>query len=417
VRAAVALPAQPRLLTNLSYALLLAAVSISLSGDEVQRVAMAALTLDLTGQPSGWAAVLTAGAVPQAAFMLLGGVATDRFRPRTVMLVGHLALGVATAALLILVATGGASLWHLLVVSAVTGTLLAFVTPALFVMVPFVVPPAQVQRATALSEAAGSAAQALMPPVAGVLVAAAGSAPGFALNALSFFVSAACVWGIRETRQGSGQTPAEHVLKESVLAQLAGGFRAATSDIQLWMSIVLGTILSLGSSMAFMVGLPALSKLELAAGDQGIGALYGAFGLGALAGTLVSLVFRPRRAGLTGSALVLGYGLCLGATGLAPTVAIALPLLVVAGLCNMLAGMIFLVLLQTRPSETVRGRVMSLLLFGVFGLSPLWYTVAGFLGDAVGPRWLVVAGGGVSLIAGLVGAATWLRLPAEPVRP
>src|SRR5688500_12028254 len=125
--AAVALPAQPRLLTNLAYLLLLVAVSISLSGDEVQRVAMAALTLDLTGQPSGWAAVLTAGAVPQALFMLLGGVATDRFRPRTVMLVGQMALGATTAALLIPIALGITTLWHLLLFSAVTGIVLAFV--------------------------------------------------------------------------------------------------------------------------------------------------------------------------------------------------------------------------------------------------------------------------------------------------
>src|SRR5215470_5295629 len=54
----------------------------SMPGDGVQGVALAWLTLALTGSPLTLGSVLLAGAVPRAAVVLLGGAVSDRLSPR-----------------------------------------------------------------------------------------------------------------------------------------------------------------------------------------------------------------------------------------------------------------------------------------------------------------------------------------------
>ena len=56
--------------------------TISLLGDQFHFVALAWLTLQLTGSGLALGTVLVAGAVPRAIFMLVGGALTDRFSPR-----------------------------------------------------------------------------------------------------------------------------------------------------------------------------------------------------------------------------------------------------------------------------------------------------------------------------------------------
>ena len=64
--------------------------------------------------------------VPTIAFLLLGGVVSDRFDRRRVMLAADVARGLAIGVIAVLSLTGALELWHMLVLVAVFGAGTAF---------------------------------------------------------------------------------------------------------------------------------------------------------------------------------------------------------------------------------------------------------------------------------------------------
>jgi MFS family permease len=162
---------------------------VSLLGDHFQVVALAAVALALTGRASGLGAPLAVEAVPRVLLMLVGGVATDRFRPRAILVGTSLVQGVLTAALAGLALRGDLALWHLYLYAGAVGTATAFFLPASMAVVPEMLPPEQVRRGNALWSLAFNLARSVAPPLAGVAVALGGGATAFALDAVSFFVA------------------------------------------------------------------------------------------------------------------------------------------------------------------------------------------------------------------------------------
>lgn len=73
-------------LRDRDFRLLFGGETISVVGDHFHFVALAWLTLQLTGSGLALGTVLMTAAVPRAAFMLLGGALSDRFSPRSLML-------------------------------------------------------------------------------------------------------------------------------------------------------------------------------------------------------------------------------------------------------------------------------------------------------------------------------------------
>jgi MFS family permease len=117
--------------------------------------------------------VLAARSIPNAAFILLGGVIADRL-PRLAVMVTSNVVSMATqgkvAALLL---TGNAEIWQLVVLSVLNGTSAAFFFPASQGIVPQTVPEAMIQ-ANALLRLALNAANVFGAALGGALVAAAG---------------------------------------------------------------------------------------------------------------------------------------------------------------------------------------------------------------------------------------------------
>src|ERR1700755_3119741 len=107
-------------------------MSGSLIGDGMLLVALAWQVYDLFGVPAAMSAVGVALSLPQVATLLLGGVISDRFDPRRVMLVSDVVRGAVMAVLAVLSLTGTlSSLWMLLVLTAIYGAAAGFFGPAL----------------------------------------------------------------------------------------------------------------------------------------------------------------------------------------------------------------------------------------------------------------------------------------------
>ena len=101
-------------LAEREFRLLFAGRAISFLGNAMAPIALAFAVIDLTGSKSDLGLVLAARAVPQLVFLLIGGVWADRLPRNKVMVASSLASGATQAAVAVLLLTGNAELWQLL---------------------------------------------------------------------------------------------------------------------------------------------------------------------------------------------------------------------------------------------------------------------------------------------------------------
>jgi MFS family permease len=377
--------------------------TVSFSGDQFQIVALAIVALDLTHSTSGLGAVLTVQAIPRALFMLFGGAATDRFRARTVMLVSDFLQSLVVVALALLAFSGALSLWHLLVYAALSGTVFAFFLPAANTIVTDLVPTDNVRAANALGNTAQNLAIFLMPPLAGLAVAAMGAAPAFAFNALALLGSVTTLSLIREKPHLVATRPGP---SPSVLAHLRESIDAARRDTPTFLTLIMAVVYCLGFFGAQFVALPALAKLSLDAGDGGVGLVLGARGVGGLIGGIIAGSITIRRMGLVGSALIVALGATMVVGALAPTLWLAVLLFGVTGVLGAMVGVIFFTLIQVRAPEEHRGGIMGLVSLAIFGVTPLGFAVAGAIGTELGPRGILVFGAVCIAASGFLGLSS-----------
>lgn len=218
---------------------------ISLVGDQFQIIAMTLLVLNVTQGATDLGIILMFQALPRVVFSLVSGIAIDHFSARKVLIVSNLVQGILVAGLCVLAVGDELNLWHLYIYALISGTALAFSYPAGNSMIPELVPPSQVRSANALSATVFSLSRFVVPAIAAWVVAAAGIASAFGINALTFVLAVLFVALIH--------LPAEKTIRDGLderdtswWKKLATGFNAARKNSVIWIAIIISLIYSLG---------------------------------------------------------------------------------------------------------------------------------------------------------------------------
>ena len=395
-------PAAPTLFTPLrisNFRNLWLGHGISLIGDQFKFVALSWLVLSLTGRSGALGTVLMLQAIPRSILMLAGGVVTDRFHPRSVMLLSDLFRALVVGTIAVLAWTQRITMPHVYALALLFGTVHAFFFPAQSAMIPELVPPGVLRQANAINQLTTQVVIAGAPALAGFLIAGVGVAAAFGVDATSFLISAAFLFLIRP--------PARHSdTRTHPWMQFVEGLRYVRGDAVTLTTVIVASLLFFGYSGATFVGLPVLAKGPLAAGPVGLGALFSASGAGALVGGVIGGMRAVGRRGLTGNVIIIAMGILLGGVSLAPTLGTAAVLLFLSGALMSWLGITFMTLLQLRTERSYMGRVMAIMLFGIYGLYPFSYGLAGWVSEAIGVRALFVAGGGMIVAAGVLGLAS-----------
>ena len=395
-------PASPTLLAPLrirNFRNLWLGQGISLIGDQFKFVALSWLVLSLTGRSGTLGTVLMLQAIPRSVLMLAGGVVTDRIHPRSVMILSDLFRALVVGTIAALAWTQRITMPHVYALALLFGTVHAFFFPAQSAMIPELVPPGTLRQANAINQLTNQVVIAGAPALAGFVIAGVGVAAGFAVDTTSFLVSAAFLLLIRP--------PARHGdTRARPWAQFIEGLRYVRSDQVTLTTVVVASLFFFGYSGATFVGLPVLAKGPLAAGPLGLGALFSASGAGALVGGVIGGTRAVRRRGLTGNAVIILMGVLLGLISVAPTLGTAAGLLFLSGALMSWLGITFMTMLQLRTDRAYMGRVMATMLFGIYGLYPFSYGLAGWVSEAIGVRALFVAGGAMITAAGTLGLAS-----------
>ncbi|HEY3185633.1 MAG TPA: MFS transporter [Gaiellaceae bacterium] len=268
------------------YRLFFAGQSVSLLGDGMVGVALSFAVLDLTGKAADLGYVFAARAVPLVGFLIVGGVFADRLSRRAVMVGADLVRCGTQGGLAVLLLTGHAQLWHVIVLQTIGGAATAFFNPSLTGLTPLLVTGEHLQQANVLRGLSAGVGGIAGPALAGVLVATVGSGWALAVDSATFAVSAAFLAALR-------LPPHERLPQQRFLRDLRDGWHEFSSRTWLWSGVVAAGIANMLSAPFFVLG-AAIAKSDL--GGAGPWALIlSSFSAGALAGGMVALRLRPRR--------------------------------------------------------------------------------------------------------------------------
>jgi MFS family permease len=396
--------------------------SISLLGSQFHFVALAWLTLQLTGSGLALGTVLMVAAVPRAIFMLVGGALSDRFSPRTLMLASNALRSVVVGVVATLVITGNAQLWHLYVLAGIFGAVDAIFHPALNTIVPMLVSERLLPAANALVQVMSQLSGLIGPALAGVVVAAVQTGPAFAVDAASFAVAAAALALVRGGRRAtSGARAAEQGEQpaEGLLTTIRSGLAYAWADQQVRALLFLTAALNFSFTGPVSVGLPYLADTRFEGGSVALGLMFSSFGAGAVIGALVAGSLRHvPRLGLVVLLMAMGLGVGEALVGVAPNVWVAMVIGAGIGLGIGFLNVRVVAWLQARTPAHLRGRVMSLIMLSGVGLAPISLAISGAIIDLGAVSLTFTVAGAIIILAALSGLASGIPgQMADEARP
>ena len=381
-------------LRHRDFRLLWGGMCISLMGDGVFMVAMAWQVYALSNAPAALSMVGIAMTIPTIAFLLLGGVLSDRLDRRRLMLFADLARGLAVGVMALLALTGMLELWHVIVLVAIYGAGGAFFGPAFDAITPEVLPADELAQANALDHLVRPIALRLVgPAVGGVLIAVAGTGVAFTLDALSFLASAAAVLAMAKRPK--------HVTRTgSFTGDLRTGMGYVRRHTWLWATFAAAAITYLLFMGPAEVLLPYVVKNDLGGSAADLGIVFAAGGIGSV-GIAVLMGQRglPRRditfmyvTWTLATLAIAGYGLASSVW----------QLMLASLLFNALetAGTIVWATAKQRHVPTaLLGRVSSLDWLISIGLLPVSFALTGPVSDAIGVRATLV---GAAVVGGII---------------
>src|SRR5437588_668467 len=353
------------------------AQAISNLGDWTYALAVAKTLVDRTHSPEALSLLLIAQVAPAAVFGGILSALPDRHSRIKLMVGADLISALAVGSLLI----GSPSVPHIYAVAALLGIFGALFQPSMRACVPNVVEKDQVVAANAMVGSTFNFAIMAGPAIGGILVAELGATPVFAINAMSFIVSASLIAGIRITR-----TSAEPTQRRSAFRDVVEGARySLTTPLVRGLLMVIGVVLMAAASKAPLESLFILGTLSL--GPEALGLIMGSWGLGMLLGSVAAPAICRRWARERVLAmLIFVVGLCVIVASQAHDLQTVLLAWLVAGAANSIANVSYESVLQERTPDEFRGRVFAAFQFvtNVAFLSGAF--LAGWLGTHYGIR-------------------------------
>jgi MFS family permease len=362
--------------------------------------------------------VLVAYGLPRAVLMAFGGAASDRWRPWTVMMASDVVRAVGAAALAVVALLGPARAESLVPIAVVLGAGQGLFLPGSFVITPALLPDAELEAGNAFTVGGAQLALLVGPALGSAVVELLGLGTAFAVDAVTFALSAYSLSRIRSARRHGAWASAERgentVVAKATLRQLL------FAEPTLLVVLVVTLAGNLGSGGLVEVAVPALAHGPLNTSAAGYGGLAAALGAGALAGTLAASRMRPpRRPAIRCSAICLAQAAMIGLTPYLGGAVAAGVGLFGYGLFNGAANIVMITALQRWAPPHLLGRVMGLVLLGGFGVFPVSVMFGALVVDRFGPApFFLVAG--LILVAAVLGAMTqrrWRDLGAAAALP
>jgi MFS family permease len=381
---------------------------VSLVGTWMQSVAQAWLVLELTRSSFKLGVVTALQFLPMLGLSFFTGPFIDYIPKRRIIIVCQTVLMFQAFVLAYLDWSGHIEYWHILALATVLGVVNTIDMPARQAFMVELVGREDLMNAIALNSSIFNAARAIGPALAGIIIAAAGTAAAFLLNGVSFL---AVIWGlslIRVDETSRAQRPAYNMLRDTGEA-----LRYIRRTPTVLVTILLVSVVSIFAAN-FNVLVPVFARMELNRDAAAFGFLMSSFGFGALIGAFSLAVLSrsgPRPVHLFGSGLALSFVLVL--IGLQKSYGLTALFLGLCGWCLVTFFGTANTTVQLNTEDRLRGRVMSVYTMSFGGLSPFGSIFAGTFSQWIHAPLTFALGGllsGVFFLAAMMNRsvrATW----------
>jgi MFS family permease len=352
---------------------------LSTTGTWMATVAQGWVVLSMTNSPFllGVDGFLATG--PMLIFSLFGGVVADRVERRKIMLLSQYLQMTFAFILAALLVSGNVKVWHIFLLSFLTGSAQSFSGPAYISLLPLLVKRADMPNAIAMNSMQFNLARVVGPVLAGIALSAWGAAVCFALNGLSFIFVIISLLMIR-----APQVHAEHQ-RGGIAEEMKDGFRfvARRPALQLLTFLAFaGTFLG----MPIVTFLPVVAKSIFGLGATGYAWMMTTYGLGSVTGALlVAATAHAAKKGKVALRLQLAFAVLLIAFAFSRSLPLSLVIAFMAGICIVSVISLYSSLVQLTTSDVMRGRVMSIFMLAFRGGMPLGNLIAGY----VAQRWSI----------------------------
>lgn len=379
---------------------------VSNVGSWMQSVAQGWLLFELTSSPFYLGLFSSLRMVLLLCFFVLGGLMSDRWERRKVMLWIQAISALTALGLALLVFFHAIQVWHIFVLGAITSTTWAFEQPVRQALIPQLVGREDLVNALALNAVVWNGAGLLGPSLVGISVGSIGIAGCFFINVLSYLaviVALLCMHVPANRFDGRRAT---------ILQSLRDGFNYVRREKVITTFLLVSSIFNI-FGRSFITLLPVFAKEVLRIGASGLGFIAAGPGLGTIFGSLGLAALgrvEARRAILV--TLLLAFSASLFVFAASGDVRIAFGSLVLVGALSTLFETLLNTAIQLRVVDAYRGRVMGFYGLTGGGLREFGGMQAGFLAEwtsapfAIGTGAIVLAViGSIFLGARLAGEA------------
>lgn len=363
---------------------------ISLIGTWMQNIALPWIAYTLTDSPMLLGLVGVAQFTPVLFLSLFAGALLDRFPKRSVLLVTQSLFLMITLAMTLLIFSGTITYGYILGLSILMGIVSSFDMPARQSLVVHLVAREDLMNAISLNSMAFNMARVIGPTIAGLVMASAGVAVCFLINAISYVAVLVGLWSVR--------------VHETIEAPSSPGFRGILKEIDEGISYIkkdphiIGYLIAIAVvgifSMNNNVLLPVLVKAELLLDEKYFGLIMSIFGGGSFLGALLSAMQGQRGPQMRA---IYWYpyiiGATLVATGLAGHYAFVGLMLAITGFFFIVFAASVNTAIQSDLLPKYRGRVMSVYTLVFAGAVPFGNFFSGAVSDFFGSRMGYIACG------------------------
>jgi MFS family permease len=378
-----------------NYRLYFFGQSISVAGTFMQMLALAFLTLQLTGSGTALGIVTGVRLLPFVLLGPIGGLIADRYNKRRLLYITQTSQALGAVAFAVLTALGVMNFPLLVVLSLVLGCLTVFDNPARQSFIADLVPRETLANAVVLNSVSINLARVFGSVIGGSLVALVGIPICFAVNALSFV---AVIVSLARMRSDELMPP---VTVARGKGQVREGLRYALRTPELALPLLMVTITGI-LAFEFPITLPLVAQGAFGGTAATYGLMAAVMAGGAVVGGLIAASRSAPSRSASLAITAIGWGIAITATGLAPVLPLALVALVFVGYGSITFNAASKTALQLASRPEMRGRVMALWSLAWGGSTVVGGPLVGWVAQEFGSRWSLLVGGIPTILLGLI---------------